>query len=186
MSDQELSYREVTGRDVAALLNPRPVVLITTGGTFAPDIAPVAWVTPLSHEPSLVGVALRPVSANYKSLSVSGEFVLNVVGPQLADAIDICGAQHGHGRQKLEQSGIELDPGEAVNAPHVRGAISWLECMVEDLLEVGGDHSLVVAQVVAAHTSCSVDEKGRVISPDTLLCLQHGAYGTLDAEGCHH
>ena len=61
----------------------------------------------------------------------------------------------------------------------MRGAISWLECMVEDLLEVGGDHSLVVAQVVAAHTSCSVDEKCRVISPDTLLCRQAGDYGVM-------
>lgn len=180
LRDDPTAYREIEGADALAALGPRAVTLVTTGGTFAPDVAPATWVTPVSQTPPLVAVALRPQSATFRSLSVAGEFVLNVVGPQFAQAADICGATSGHGRDKLARSGIRLAAGEATNAPHVIGALAWVECMVEDLLDIGGDHRIVLAQVMATHMACADGEDDSpAASPDALLALRPGCYATV-------
>ena len=174
MSDSHI----VTGRDIAALLNPRPVVLVTAGTLEAPEVASIAWVTPLSHAPALLGIAIRATSVTYQRLIETGEFTVNVMGEGFGDAIDACGASHGNGAAKLAKAGLCAEAGSAVAAPHIAEALSWLECKIASTAEAG-DHMFVTGEVLEAHTTCARDERGLMVSPDTLLCLQHGAYGIM-------
>ena len=72
----------VIGRDIAALLNPRPVALITccdNAGT--PNVLSVTWTMPVSHEPPIIAISIAPSRHSHSLLLEAGEFVLNIVGP---------------------------------------------------------------------------------------------------------
>jgi len=58
----------IVGRDIAALLHPRPVFLITTcDEEHRANASAVAWGTLLSHTPPLVGLSVRPKSRTHWS-----------------------------------------------------------------------------------------------------------------------
>lgn len=171
--------REVSGRDAAALLLPRPVVLVGTRDGGEADLSTVAWNMPLSYDPLLIGVAIKPSSTTYRNICATGAFTVSVIGPDLKAAVDICGSRHGDGEGKAAEAGLELVACETVDAPRVAGALSWFECETEKPLDIAGDHVLVVGRVLRACTTCESDDRGLMISPDTLLCLQHGSYGVM-------
>jgi hypothetical protein len=60
---------DVKGRDIAALLNPRPVVLITCCDRAGmPNVLSVAWTTPVSHEPPIIAVSIAPNRYSHSSM----------------------------------------------------------------------------------------------------------------------
>ncbi|MCL1799356.1 MAG: flavin reductase family protein [Eggerthellaceae bacterium] len=177
---------EVGGRDRAALLNPRPVVLVGSCKDRA-NFATVAWVTPVSHDPALVAFALRPASKTFQDIMDTGCFSINTLDPALAGAAEFCGLHSGHATDKAAGVAHRLEPhhplGEAPGddetpaalVPFVEGALSVLDCEVESVRRTG-DHSLVVGFVCRALTRCPRGDDGTVCATDTLLCVQRHRY----------
>ncbi len=50
---------------------------------------------------------------------------------------------------KIAELGIELDDGMKIGTPHVKNAMAFLECKIEDELKLK-EHSLIVAKIVHA------------------------------------
>ncbi len=173
--------REVVGRDVAALLNPRPLCLIgAVDGEGRATFATVAWTTPVSHTPPLLAFSLRAASHTFTALSAQGCCSVNVCGKDMADTAIECGTTSGRTRNKGKLVSHHLLISENLPAavPTADDALSTLACRVESIAPAG-DHQLVVAQVVVAQTHCTTDEKQRIVSPDTLLCLQSDSFVTV-------
>ena len=65
-------YPAVTGRDIAALQDPRPMTIIGACGPNGETcFATVIWVTPLSHNPPLIAFALRAKSRTMQLIQKS-------------------------------------------------------------------------------------------------------------------
>ena len=76
---------EVEGRNIAALLNPRPVVLVTSCDiNNKPNVLTVAWTMPVSHDPPLLALSISPTHHSHALLAETGECVVNIVGQQFA------------------------------------------------------------------------------------------------------
>lgn len=186
-------YRQVAGRDVAALLNPRPVVIIGARDGNETGFATVAWITPISHDPALLAFALRAQSHTMGLIREVGAFSVSVLDARASDSIEVasyCGNGSGHREDKgtglahrlVRPKGHVGKETADRELPVVAGALSWLACEVEGIREAG-DHLLTTAFVTEAHTRCDSDGKGRVSSIDALLCIQHDTFVTVGAAG---
>lgn len=172
-------FVRVEGRGIAALLHPRPVYLISACGPDGiTNVATVAWVTPLSHTPPLVGLSVRPSSRTGTLIAESGEFVVNVVDTSMCSAVRYCGNAANSGTDKAAALGLELVRAEEVAPPRLGAALGWLECRVERRIEVG-DHALFVARVLVACAREGFDDAWDPESAPVLQCLAHDRFGRL-------
>lgn len=95
---EDFPWEPATGRDIAALLDPRPTIVIGARG-MTKDIgfATIIWAMPISHKPPMVAIALRETSHTMKCLSASDCFSINVL-PATEEAIELaqfCGTRTG-------------------------------------------------------------------------------------------
>lgn len=182
------SFEDAAGRDVAALHDPRPLVIVgARGADGAVGLATVIWATPLSHTPPLVAFALRERSHTLGLLRASGAFSLATLPADAASGrlAELCGNHTGHRLAKgdavdyvlvearAEEGAPNGDAAPLVPVPAY--ALSWEACAVRSVQEAG-DHLLVIGEVLRAATRASRDDRGRVAPVETLLCIQHGAY----------
>jgi flavin reductase (DIM6/NTAB) family NADH-FMN oxidoreductase RutF len=168
----------VTGREIAALLHPRPVVLVTTCNAEGhPNVISVAWCTPLSHQPPLVGVSIGLGSYSHQLIVENGEFVINVVDSSMQKAVEICGNISGRNCDKLELAGLQTCPAKFIRPPRLTGALACLECQVERYLPVG-DHTFFLAKVLIAEAQVGDFTAGWDPSwAQVLLCMQRDRFG---------
>ncbi len=173
------SKREITGREIAALLHPRPVVLVATcDADGRPNVISVAWCTPLSHQPPLVGVSIGLGSYSHQSIIETGEFVINVVDRSLQKAVEICGNCSGRSTDKISLAGLETWPAKFVRPPLLAGALAFLECRVENYVPAG-DHTFFLAKVLVAEAQVErFDGSWDQDFGQVLLCLQRDRFGT--------
>jgi len=146
----EHTLKPVTGRAIAALLHPRLALLVTCcDRSGKPNVLAVAWHTPLSHQPPLIGIAIAPIRFSHHLIREQGEFVANVMGLSLQKAVAICGTYSGEVENKFALAGLKTHPAECVCPPRLVDALGVLECKVMDQMEMG-DHTFFVGQVLKA------------------------------------
>lgn len=133
--------------DARRLLNPGPVAIVTTSWRGMSNAAPIAWTAPLSMEPPLVGCVIHPHRHTADMIRFSEEFAINIPGPDLLKQTAFLGSLTGLNNNKLESSGLELFPGQRIDAPLIEGCLAWIECGLQDVIRIG-DHTLFVGKVV--------------------------------------
>jgi flavin reductase (DIM6/NTAB) family NADH-FMN oxidoreductase RutF len=172
------SQNQITGRGVATLLHPRPVYLVTTCDEDGRvDVSTVAWVTPLSHTPPLVGLSVRPSSRTCALIDGNGQFVVNVVDSSMLSAIKTCGNVSGFAADKIALAGLEAGEASVIAPPKLSGALAWLECDVTKRVDVG-DHVLFIASVLWAQAKEGVFDGGwNQDSASVLQCFAHDEFG---------
>ncbi len=129
------------------LLYPLRTYLIVSGRMGDEvDVMAADWVTVLSHDPLLVGVAVSPRRYTHKLISRYGEYVIAVPGKDMIDDVWIAGTLSGPG--KLKKMKITLVKSRKVGTPSIREALANLECKVVDSRDYG-DHTLFVGEIIA-------------------------------------
>jgi flavin reductase (DIM6/NTAB) family NADH-FMN oxidoreductase RutF len=136
-------------RDARRLLGGGPVCLLTTAWHGATDVMPAAFVTPLSIDPPLIGVAVHPARHTHDMIRFSEEFALNIPTRELLHHCQYLGSVSGAELNKLELTRLPTFRARKVQAPLLEGCVGWIECGVEDAYTLG-DHTLFVGKVAAA------------------------------------
>lgn len=111
------------------------------------NAAPIAWTAPLSMEPPFIGCVIHPHRHTADMIRFSEEFAINIPGPSLVKQTAFLGSQTGLNTNKLEASGLELFNGQRIEAPLIEGCLAWIECGLQDVIQIG-DHTLFVGKVV--------------------------------------
>jgi len=177
--------KTVTGHEIAALLNPRLAVLITSCDQHGrPNVMTVAWHTPLSHQPPLLGVSIARSRYSHFLIQETGEFIVNIVGQALVDAVKICGTYTGDVDDKLDIAGLRTRMATYVQPPVLLDAVGLLECRVVDQVETG-DHTFFIGRVLLAQVreNCFDDAWISKDGDTVLQCLQRDQYGVFLKEG---
>lgn len=131
------------------LLSPRIVVLITTVDNFGGiNAAPVSFISPMSFNPAIVMISLRPIRHTYQNIITKKEFVINILGKIYAYQVLRCAARYPEGINKLAQVGLRWYSSEKVEPPRVKEAKAWIECKFLEEKRIG-DHMMIFGQVVA-------------------------------------
>jgi flavin reductase (DIM6/NTAB) family NADH-FMN oxidoreductase RutF len=131
------------------LLQHSPVCLLTVQARGKSDIVPVAWLTPLSLYPPLVGVAISPKRYSHDLIKRAGEFALNIANAEMARQVEICGGASGEDTDKFVKAGLHAAEPKRIGAPLLDECFAALECGLVEVF-APGDHTLYVAQVVTA------------------------------------
>lgn len=156
-----------------------PVLVTTLNIDGSINIAPFGWVTPVSAEPPLVALALlsRPRgNLSLQNILREGEYVINVVGAEMADRLVKCSHKLPLGMNKFIASGFDAVPSSQVKTPGIRPARAVVECIVRTSFSPG-DHTIVVGEVVALSYDAGVFTRDLVLRPEkSFPCLHLEQY----------
>ena len=154
------------------LLAPGPVVLVTATLRGRSDLTTAAWVTPLSGDPPLVGVALRPSTLIHELIRRTEEFTINVPPAHLAREVHYCGTVSGADQDKWVVTGLHATSARQVEAPWVEECVAHLECGLVNRVPTG-DHELFIGQVLGAWADPAAFTDGWQPEQDLAHLLHH-------------
>ncbi len=134
---------------VYRLLEPGPVVLLTTAARGRPNVMPMSWHTMLEFEPPLVGCVVSDRNHSFAALRGTRECVINIPSVELAAKVVRCGNTSGRSVDKLRAFGLTPAPASRVRPPLIDECWASLECRVVDTSLVPR-YGLFVLEVVKA------------------------------------
>jgi flavin reductase (DIM6/NTAB) family NADH-FMN oxidoreductase RutF len=121
------------------------VVLVTTRS----NIITIGQVEYFTFKPLTMGIAVAHTRHTHGLLKDEAEFVINVPGADLLDAVRLCGSVSGRDGDKFATSGLTAMESQAVQAVSLSECGAHLECAVERHLEFD-DRTWFIGPVVAA------------------------------------
>ena len=104
------------------------------------------WLTQVSFEPRLLLFALSKIAYTHEVVSAGGVFAVNIFNKE-DDAV-IRQLTKARAKKPDKMAGVAWTPGPATGCPVLEGAAAVIECRVAHLLDTGGDHDLLVGEVV--------------------------------------
>ena len=144
-----MSKRAFPLSGVHALLEPGPVVLLSSAAGGRANVMAQSWHTLLEFEPPLVACVISSRNHSFAAIDATGECVINLPGAALADAIVGCGNVSGAALDKFAAFGLSPEPARHVAPPLIRECFASLECRVVDPSMVSR-YGLFVLEVVRA------------------------------------
>lgn len=140
--------RNLDDLDARRLLTGGPVMLVTSTYRGAHNVFPVAYSMVLSIIPPLVGIAVHPSRFSADVIRKTDEFALNIPSRELLHHVQYLGSLSGSDYDKLELTHLPTFRSRLLNTVLLEGCVGWVECALEDMIEMG-DHLLCVGRVVA-------------------------------------
>jgi flavin reductase (DIM6/NTAB) family NADH-FMN oxidoreductase RutF len=134
---------------VYGLLEPGPVVLVTTARAGRANIMPMSWHTMMEFVPPLVGCVISNRNHTFETLRATGECVLNLATVELAKKVVGCGNTSGASVDKFKKFALTPMAASVVKAPLIAECYANLECRVVDRTLVAR-YNFFVLEVVQA------------------------------------
>jgi flavin reductase (DIM6/NTAB) family NADH-FMN oxidoreductase RutF len=124
------------------------------------------WLTQVSYEPRLLLFGLAKSAYSHLLIAAGGVFAVNIFNQEDSDHIKHFTKSRAKKPDKME--GVAWTPAPETGCPMLDGAAAVIECRVEQLIDVGGDHDLLLGRVVNAvilkpgdeHTSLTLPYMG--------------------------
>ena len=135
--------------EVYRLLEPGPVVLVTTSRAGWANVMPMSWHLMLEFEPPLVGCVISNRNYSFATVKATKECVINIPTVPLATKVVACGNLSGRAANKFLAVGLTPVPAECVQAPLIAECYASLECKVVDEKLVN-KYNFFVLEVVRA------------------------------------
>lgn len=159
--------------EVYHLLEPGPVVLLTTAERGRSNVMTLSWHMMVEFVPPLVACVVSNANHSFAALRATGECVIALPGLELAPKVVEVGNSSGRERDKFKTVGLTPLPAAQVGAPLVAECFANLECKVVDdgLVERYG---LFILEVVKAWS-----DPARIHSKT----IHHHGYGTFVVDG---
>jgi flavin reductase (DIM6/NTAB) family NADH-FMN oxidoreductase RutF len=117
---------------VYGLLEPGPVLLLTTAHKGKANVMTLSWHTMMEFEPPLVGCVVSGRDFSFEALRATRQCVLNIPTEELATRVVGCGNTSGREMDKFEAFGLTPAPATLVSAPLIAECYANLECRVAD------------------------------------------------------
>jgi flavin reductase (DIM6/NTAB) family NADH-FMN oxidoreductase RutF len=155
------------------ILEPGPVVLLTTARRGRANVMTMSWHTMMEFEPPLVGCVVSGRNYSFEALSATKECVINVPTEKLSRAVVGVGNTSGRNVDKFARFGLTALPAASVAAPLIAECYASLECRVADT-RLARKYNFFILEVVKAWIDPSVK------APRT---LHHAGRGTFRVAG---
>lgn len=151
------------------LLEPGPVVLITTSRRGTPNIMTQSWHTMMEFVPPLVGCVISGRNHSFAALKATRECVINIPTAELAKQVVAIGNCSGRKVDKFARTGLTPVEASLVQAPLIAECYASLECRVADTRLVNA-YNFFVLEVIKAWIDPAVK------NPKTLHHRGSGAF----------
>jgi flavin reductase (DIM6/NTAB) family NADH-FMN oxidoreductase RutF len=117
---------------VYGLLEPGPVVLVTTRKGEKANVMTMSWHTMMEFEPPLVGCIISNRDYTFDILRKSKECVIAIPTVKLAPIVVKVGNISGEKIDKFKKFGLTMMPASLVRAPLIKECYANLECRLVD------------------------------------------------------
>ena len=117
---------------VYRLLEPGPVVLLTTAAKGRANVMTMSWHTMMEFEPPLVGCVISDRNHSFGVLKATRECVINIPTAELAVQVVGCGNTSGTKLDKFRRFGLTPVAASLVKAPLIDECYASLECKLVD------------------------------------------------------
>jgi flavin reductase (DIM6/NTAB) family NADH-FMN oxidoreductase RutF len=153
-----------------ALVAPRPIGWISSlDAAGRVNLAPYSFFNAIADTPPMVMYSStgRKPDADGKdtvaNIRATGEYVCNIVPYALRDAMNASSGFYPAGEDEFERAGLEKAPSRVVAPPRVAAAPAALECRLWRVIELPGEHNLLVlGEVVGVHIDDAMISEGKV------------------------
>lgn len=142
-----------------AIVSPRPIGWISTlDEQGRANLAPYSFFNAVGDSPPMVvfSTSGRKADGNGEKDSLANirktkQFCVNIVSYALKDAMNITSGSYPQGEDEFELAGLEKGQSKMIAAPFVKSAPAALECVFHSEIELPGNSTLVLGQVVGIH-----------------------------------
>ena len=157
-----------------ALVAPRPIAWVSSVSVEGvPNLAPFSYFNACADRPPMITFAPcnpRPNGGSkdtLRNIEQTNEFVVNLAGYDLRDAMNITSAHVPPEVDEFELAGVTPAPSVHVQVPRVSEAPASLECRFLTRLRLPSDdpcieNNLVIGQVVGTHIADRIIRGGMV------------------------
>ncbi|HUI96664.1 MAG TPA: flavin reductase family protein [Xanthobacteraceae bacterium] len=158
---------------VYRLLEPGPVVMLTTAARGRANVMTMSWHMMVEFEPPLVACVVSGANHSFAALRATRECVIAIPARRLAAQVVKVGNSSGRDVDKFNAFGLTPLPAKRVRAPLIAQCFANLECRVSDARLVNR-YNLFILEVLQAW----IDPAQR--KPKT---IHHQGYGTFVVDG---
>jgi flavin reductase (DIM6/NTAB) family NADH-FMN oxidoreductase RutF len=158
---------------VYQLLEPGPVVLLTTARKGRANIMTMSWHMMVEFEPPLVACVVSNANFSFAALRATKECVIAVPARKLAAKVVGIGNCSGQNVDKFKKFGLTPVPAERVASPLAAECFANFECRVVDTRLVS-KFNIFILEVVKAWTDPAQK------NPKT---IHHRGYGRFAVDG---
>jgi len=141
------------------LLHPEHTILLScVNKKGKANIITLAWCMPVSAEPPLLALSIRPTRHSYKMIKTTKEFVINVPTMDIVKETLFCGRRSGKQHDKFKETGLTPSPARMVKPPIIKECVAHLECKLHKKI-TAGDHIIIVGEILTAYVNEGVFDK---------------------------
>ncbi len=108
----------------------------------------VNWLTQSSFAPRQVAFGLSQTAVTHGIIAAGKVFSVNIL--DRGDADLITGLTKSRAKYPDKVRDADTTPGPQTGCPLLSGAAAWLECRVVASVDSGGDHDVIVGEVIGA------------------------------------
>lgn len=166
-------FRDFPLSEVYRLLEPGPVVLLSTAQDGQANVMAMSWHMMVEFTPPLVACVVSGADFSFAALSGTGQCVIAIPGVELAEKVVAAGNSSGRDTDKFAAFGLTAQPAQTVAVPLIGECFANLECRVVDDTLVD-KYNLFILEVVQAW-----------IDPDhpDPRTIHHRGYGKFSVDG---
>ncbi len=129
------------------LIEPGPVILVTTHDGRADNVMTISWTMVLDFTASFA-ITTGAWNHSYAALTKTRECVIAIPTVDLLDTVVGVGTCSGQNTDKFAKFPLTRRKARRVGAPLIAECLANIECRVADIVE---RHSIVVLEGLAAH-----------------------------------
>jgi flavin reductase (DIM6/NTAB) family NADH-FMN oxidoreductase RutF len=172
---------------LCATIAPRPIAwVVSQDRRGVLNAAPFSFFNVFANDPALVVIGIggrapgdaKDTGANIRE---TGEFVVNMVGEQNAEQMNVTAIDFPPDVNELAEAGLTTIPSLRVAPPRIAESPVAFECARHMTIEVASDRALVVGKVLAMHVrdDCVLNpQRCHIDTPKlALIGRMHGAGG---------
>jgi len=165
--------KELPLSKVYQLLEPGPVVLLTTARRGRANVMAMSWHMMIEFEPPQVACVVSGNDYSFSALRATGECVIAIPPRKLATTVVQAGNSSGRAIDKFAAFGLTKIQAARISPPLIAECFANLECKVTDTRFVN-KYNLFILEVLKAW----IDPAQK--NPKT---IHHRGYGTFVVDG---
>lgn len=140
------------------LIEPGPVVLVTTHDGGKDNIMTISWTMVLDFKP-VFAITTGAWNHSFAALRKHRECVIAIPTVDLLDQVVGIGTCSGADTDKFSRFGLTPVPARQVRPPLIKECVANIECRVIDIIE---RHDIVVLEGIAAYLDTDRKEQRRL------------------------
>jgi len=159
VSSLEVRKFDVDLTQANRLLHPKHTILLSCMDKKGNvNIITLAWCMPVSADPPMLAISIRPTRFSYRMIEETKEFVVNVPTMGIVKETLFCGRRSGKEYDKFKETGLTPLPAKTVKPPIIKECVAHLECKLRQKT-TAGDHEILVGEILTAYVNEGIFDK---------------------------